>query len=117
MKIYVLSIFTFLMLDIPLLMAAPSGEDLLNACEAAMKENSSGLDAKMCDWYVTPCDCSVDPEMKLPRVCLADDFSTRELAGQVIDGLRKQPALLKEDAGMAASTILSKLYPCADGQP
>lgn len=67
----------------------------------------------MCEWYVTPCDCDIN-KSQTPRVCLPEKFSSHALALKVIDGLKAEPELTTKSAGFAASSILSRTYPCND---
>ena len=95
------------------LSAAPTGRQLLDACEAALANGYRGLQASMCEWYVTPCDCDAGTGAQRPRVCLPDGISSRVLAGKVIKGLRSEPDLHGKSAAYAAAVILSRDYPCS----
>ena len=92
--------------------AAPSGEDLLTACEDSLANGFSSTRGMMCIWYVTPCDCNHGDKKKVPRVCLPDDASHVKLAKEVISGLKENPEFQAETAEMAAGLILAPKYPC-----
>ena len=106
--------FILLLLFSRSLMAAPTGEDLLTACEDAQKNGYQSQQGMLCIWYVTPCDCHFGKETTMPRVCLASDISHESLAEDVITGLHDQSQLLTETAEMAAAVILAPKYPCQD---
>ena len=95
-------------------MAAPSGADLLRACEDSIKNGFDTKAGMLCIWYVTPCDCNFAAKKQLPRVCLPEDKSHESLAKEVMTGLQQQPGLKTETAEMAAAKILSLKYPCSD---
>jgi hypothetical protein len=114
---YLLCLLAYLfmsMLYIERLMAAPSGTDLLAACEHSLKNGYQGIKGQMCIWYVTPCDCSYGGQSKVPRVCLSPAVATETLVQEVIAGLQKQTELQAEEANVAAALILSQTYPCLD---
>ena len=92
--------------------AAPSGQDLLLACENSLLNGFQGTKGMMCIWYVTPCDCHYGEKESIPRVCLPVDISHEELAKEVVSGLKADPALQEFTAEMAVGTILSPHYPC-----
>jgi Ssp1 endopeptidase immunity protein Rap1a len=94
--------------------AAPSGNDLLLACEDSLVNGFQSKMGMMCIWYVTPCDCNFGKEKIVPRVCLPKKALHDDLARVVIAGLQKQPELQSETAEMAAGQILSPKYPCID---
>lgn len=96
------------------LAAAPSGQQLLRACEKALTNGYRGMAASMCEWYVTPCDCKVSKPAPAPRVCLPDKFSSKVLARKVIAGLKAEPELTRKSAAYAAAVILARSYPCTD---
>ena len=74
-----------------------------------------GLDASMCEWYVTPCDCDVTKQKEQrPRVCLPANVSGKLLARKVIKGIRSEPGLSGKSAAYAAAVVLSRSYPCPD---
>ena len=108
-----LVLFTILAFNLPLT-AAPSGQQLLKACEHAIANGYTGPEASMCEWYVTPCDCNAAQQEPIPRVCLPGDISSRKLARKVIDGLKSEPELTGKSATYAAAVILSRDYPCSD---
>jgi hypothetical protein len=91
---------------------APTGAQLLNSCEHALARGFHGLQGKMCRWYVTPCDCTAS-RPGLPQVCLPPGAPVRNLASQVVAGLKSEPGLRRESAAFAAHTILARRYPCA----
>jgi hypothetical protein len=110
-----LVVYVFLfMLFIERVMAAPSGTDLLAACEHSLKNGFQGIKGQMCIWYVTPCDCSYSEKSKVTRVCLPATVATETLVQEVIAGLLKQTELQAEEANVAAALILSQTYPCLD---
>jgi hypothetical protein len=96
--------------DICPALAAPTGNDLLIACNQSIKSGYNGIEGQMCTWYVTPCDCNIDKS--LPRVCLPENINTNELAQIVVNGLLEDETLQKEYAALSAATILSRHYPC-----
>ena len=98
----------------PVTFAAPSGGDLLRACELALAGGFSGIEGRMCTWYVMPCDCDPATNPEIPRVCLPAAVTTELLARKVVTGLAAQPELQLQDADMAAALILSRIYPCTD---
>ena len=95
------------------LSAAPTGQQLLEACEKAIANGYHGLEASMCEWYVTPCACNTETG-RGPRVCLPEDQPGRILALKVIDGLKKDKDLAEKPADIAAAEILSREYPCKE---
>ncbi len=97
------------------LAAAPSGADLLTACENATKNGFDNTKGMLCIWYVTPCDCHFGKANHIPRVCLPDDVSHQSLAKTVIKEIKARPELKQENAEETAATILAPLYPCKDG--
>ncbi len=101
-----------LMILSPGLHAAPTGADVLAACEEALEKGFHGTRAMMCVWYVTPCDCHHGKDSAIPRVCLPDGKAAETLAREVIDGLKSQPDLLSESAEVSAGVILAVKYPC-----
>ena len=95
-------------------MAIPTGEDLLEACEFSQKNGFQSKQGMMCIWYVTPCDCNFGNKKSIPRVCLPREISHELLADEVITGLKEKPELMQETADMAVGKILSPRYPCSD---
>ena len=93
-------------------LTAPSGTDLLHACEDSLVNGFQSTKGMMCIWYVTPCDCNFGNKKTVPRVCLPDNISHELLAREVIDGLKENSELQPLTAEMAAGTILSPIYPC-----
>lgn len=93
-------------------MAAPSGQQLLRACETALANGYRGMAASMCEWYVTPCDCNTANDVQKPRVCLPKEVPGRVLARKVIAGIKAEPELADKSAAYAAALILSRSYPC-----
>lgn len=94
-------------------MAAPAGADLLTACSYSLQHDFQGVEGKLCQWYVTPCDCDYGKQSP-PPVCLPPEVAVETLAQKVIDGLQSDPALRTEEAGMAAAIILAEHYPCPE---
>lgn len=94
------------------LLAAPTGGDLLTACEDSLKNGFHSSKGMMCVWYVTPCDCHHGKDSDIPRVCLPDGKETESLAREVIKGLKEQPELQIKSAEISAGEILVKKYPC-----
>ena len=92
--------------------AAPSGNDLLQACTESVRNGFDTMKGKMCTWYVTPCDCNIDKT--IPQVCLSESVTTESLAATVIAGLTEKPELQQESAARAAALILSEKYPCTE---
>ena len=99
---------------LPAAAAEPTGAQLLVACRTAVDNGFTGMEASMCDWYVTPCECGPEPPAGTARVCLPADVTTLELARQVIDGLQQRPELADLSAADAARTVLAAIYPCPD---
>ena len=99
---------------LPCIHAEPTGAQLLDACRSAIRDNFNGLEGSMCDWYVTPCDCTVAIDNNIPRVCLPPDISREALARTVVQGLESIPDLAGKDAARAAAIILSEIYPCEE---
>lgn len=93
--------------------AAPTGADVLAACEKALSKGFHGTVGMMCIWYVTPCDCQAGKDPAIPRVCLPEDKAPETLAKEVVEGLKQQPALLNESAEVSAGRILAPKYPCS----
>jgi Ssp1 endopeptidase immunity protein Rap1a len=102
----------FLLLMSTKVFAAPTGADLLGACEDSLANGFQGSKAMMCVWYVTPCDCHHGKDSEILRVCLPDGKSAESLAREVIEGLKSQPGLQSKSAEVSASLILSPKYPC-----
>lgn len=94
--------------------AAPSGANLIVACEQALANDFQGVEGQMCTWYVTPCDCTYGKKSRMPRVCLPLSVPVEELAREVITTLQAEPALQSEEAGLAAALILARTYPCTN---
>lgn len=90
--------------------ATPTGAELLEVCESALKSNFRGVRGKMCTWYVTPCNCDAAPG--LPRVCLTAPIEPPELAFTVTQVLKAIPEFQLKDAEEAVALILSEVYPC-----
>jgi hypothetical protein len=95
-----------------LLVAAPTGGDLLDACTKSVGTGFDSVAGQMCFWYVTPCDCTFDTDK--PRVCLPESLPTESLAREVIAGLTQEPELRQLDASLAAATVLARKYPCVE---
>lgn len=98
------------LLAAPVANAAPTGGELLEVCEAALKSNFRGVRGKMCTWYVTPCDCDTTPG--LPRVCLTEPIDPPKLAVTVTQVLQAIPEFQLKSAEEAVALILSEVYPC-----
>ena len=92
--------------------SAPSGTDLLKACEESLANGFHGSTGMMCIWYVTPCDCHHGKDIAIPRVCLPDNEPHELLAREVVEGLKSQPELQTVIAEIAVGVILSPRYPC-----
>ena len=105
------SIFPLLLLTLPLT-AAPTGEQLLKACETAVAKNQQGTEAVFCEWYATPCDCEAGRPPDAPRVCLPENYDADKLSREVLAGLREEPELRQKHAATAAAIILARHYPC-----
>jgi hypothetical protein len=93
--------------------AAPSGAELLAACEHALAHGFDGIEGQMCAWYARPCDCDLG-HVDAPRVCLPEQIETEALARDVAAGLRAEPALQAAPPAVAAARILAREYPCAE---
>lgn len=94
-------------------MAAPDGADLLAVCSYSLQHDFQGVEGKLCQWYVIPCDCD-HGDKSPPPVCLPPHVSTESLAHEVINGLKANPALQTEKANIAAAMVLAEHYPCQD---
>jgi len=92
--------------------AAPGGDDLLRACSHSLANDFSGTEGQMCIWYTTPCNCEMEAEETIARVCLPESVSNEKLAQVVISGLQERPELQEEEARIAAALILSRIYAC-----
>ena len=92
--------------------AAPSGADLLSACQQSIANHFVGAKGMLCKWYVTPCDCNIRQEETTPRVCLPEEVNVKELANEVIEKLLVRPDLQQRSAEYAAAMILVERYPC-----
>jgi len=92
--------------------AAPTGADLLEACELSLEKGFNGPKGMMCVWYVTPCDCHHGKDSSIPRVCLPDGKETESLAREVIEGLKLKSELQSKTAELSAGLVLSEKYPC-----
>ena len=96
---------------------SPSGQDLLTACTSALENGFNNEHGMVCSWYVMPCDCEstkAEPETVIPRVCLPHILTETDLAELVLKELRMRTDLLDKSAELAANTILSSYYPCAE---
>lgn len=93
---------------------APTGADLLSACQHAQRSDYQGEKGMLCIWYVTPCDCQSLKDTALPRVCLPADISHETTAAQVVSALKNQVELQSLSAAQAAARILAASYPCSD---
>jgi len=93
-------------------LAAPTGADVLSACEESLEKGFQGTTGMMCVWYVTPCDCHHGKDSVIPRVCLPDGKTPESLAKEVIDGLKSKPELQSKPAEVSAGLILVEHYPC-----
>ena len=92
--------------------AAPTGQQLLEACETAFKKDLQGTEALFCEWYATPCDCEAIRPADAPRVCLPENYDVQELSRKLLTGLRAAPELKQKQAATAAAIILARDYPC-----
>ena len=104
--------FVFLLMSGSDVLAAPSGADLLHACEDSLVNGFQSKTGMMCIWYVTPCDCNFGDKKTVPRVCLPKDAAHEDLAREVIESLKVKTGLQTLTAEMAAGIILSPIYPC-----
>ena len=102
----------FLLLLSTEVFSAPTGADLLGACEDSLANGFQGTTGMMCVWYVTPCDCYHGKDSDIPRICLPDGKAAEVLAREVIDGLKSQPELQTKSAEISAGVILAAKYPC-----
>ena len=94
--------------------ASPNGADLLRACNTSMNNGFEGIEGMMCEYYLTPCDCTVGDKDPAPRFCPPAGISTGDLAAVVVDGLKRSHGLQNRDAQTAAAVILAERYPCSD---
>lgn len=92
--------------------AAPSGADLLEACEISLEQGFQTTKGMLCVWYVTPCDCHYGKDSEVPRVCLPEGLDAEFLAKEVISGLKLDPILQAHSAEIAAGKVLVKKYSC-----
>jgi hypothetical protein len=105
------SAFTLLLIIITSpVTAAPTGSDLLYACNESVKSGFDSIEGQMCTWYATPCDCN--PDDKMPKVCLPEDLSKLDAARIIIGGLTEETELQMQTASDAAIIILARKYPC-----
>ena len=99
--------------------AEPSGEQLVQACQTALGKNFQGIEAAMCDWYVTPCPCNYVSTKLLAQGawCLPSNINTRVVARLVVDSILKTA---HENQQRAASELviplLREAYPCPQEQ-
>ncbi len=107
-----LKLAVFLLLLGGEVLAAPTGADLLDACEDSLVNGFQGTTGMMCVWYVTPCDCHHGKDSAIPRVCLPDGKTSEVLAREVIDSLKSQPELQTKSVEISAAMILVSKYPC-----
>ena len=112
MKNYFLLTLLLLLSPVTPSAAAPTGQQLLDACEVAVNKGFKGIESFLCEWYATPCDCAADRPAEAPRVCLPRNYDIRELTQLVMTGLRQEPELRREHAATAAAIILARSYPC-----
>lgn len=106
--------FLYIGIHVSPVSAAPSGADLLVACEHSLANDFRGIEGQMCIWYVTPCDCSYTGSKEMPRVCLPRAVPVETLAREVIDGLQEATVLLNREADVAAALVLAEKYPCSE---
>lgn len=92
---------------------APTGRDLLTACQSSLAEGFNSIEGMLCTWYVTPCDCVHNSE-DIPRVCLPANLTEEYLARLLIDELKSSKNLLSQNAELAANSILVNYYPCIE---
>ncbi len=107
-----LTVFCFISSQLTVGYAAPTGSDLLYACNMSLESGFDSIEGKMCAWYTTPCNCGSDAS--IPAVCLPEDVNTEELAKLVIQGLSNREDLLNIYAGDSAAILLSENYPCTE---
>jgi hypothetical protein len=107
---YPITIAALLLLGLNNVTAAPTGKDLLDACNKSIESGFSGVEGQMCAWYIIPCDC--DTDFSLPKICLPENIELDDLAKIIIDGIFQQPELQKKYAALTATTILSQNFPC-----
>jgi hypothetical protein len=104
-----------IMLLLPgVVMAAPDGADLEQACAGALANGFDDVRGQMCEYYVRPCDCTAGQLPATPRVCLPEGVATPSLARRVLAGLEERPELKRRHAATAAALILVQDYPCRD---
>lgn len=94
--------------------ASPNGTDLLRACRTSINNGFEDIEGMMCEYYLTPCECTAGEDNPAPRFCPPARASMGDLAVLVIDGFKKSPGLLNRDAQTAAAVILARRFPCSD---
>ena len=92
--------------------AAPSGADLLSACDKSIELGFDAIEGQMCTWYALPCNCYPDDEVT--QVCLPDDLSMESIAQIIVDGLKNETQLQTLSASESATLILARIYPCQE---
>ena len=97
----------------PVVAAPPSSEELVKICEKALRSGYRGRQAQMCTWYVVPCDCDA-PTAEIPRVCIPNDVPSKKIAEQATQLLQALPEYRHDDGRIAATKVLSVVYPCVE---
>jgi len=92
--------------------AEPSAEQVLQVCSRAIAKDFKGVDAAMCDWYVTPCPCNFKQEASAGEWCLPPKVDSLTVATQVVEILAHQPERLSLPASTPVIQALRTLYPC-----
>lgn len=86
----------------------------MDACNIALREDFKGIEAAMCDWYVTPCPCNFKGSELLVEGewCLPPNVDSQAVARLVVDGLAARGADLQRPASSLVIALLRDLYPC-----
>lgn len=92
--------------------AEPTAEHVLAACQRALEKGFKGIEADICDWYITPCPCEFVAAAAEAQWCLPQDLDSAALAQHVVDELSRQPQSLSEPASLPIIKIVRAAYPC-----
>ena len=95
-----------------LLAAEPTAEHVLAACQRALEKGFTGIEADICDWYITPCPCEFVEAAAEGPWCLPQDLASAALAQLVVDELSRQPQSLSAPASLPIIKIVRATYPC-----
>lgn len=89
--------------------AQPTVAEVLAACERTSAAGHQGVDAALCDWFTTPCDCGPQPNDQ--HWCVPPEESPAATTRKVLARLRGAPDRQAPAAG-AVAAIMASLYPC-----